>query len=90
MLYENNLGRDDRVISDNSLELRSPFLDTNVVNFSLSLNEKYLCQRNFTENDGVNENEIVNKILLRERLKKHGFVQESRIIKKSCTVWLWC
>lgn len=47
-LPHRNLSRDDRVVSDHSHQLRTPYLDENVVKFVRSLNvwEKYVMHYN--------------------------------------------
>jgi asparagine synthetase B (glutamine-hydrolysing) len=67
-----NIGRDDRVVSDNSIECRFPFLDTRVVEFGLALSSEMLVGR-----DGE------NKAIIRETLRKHGFERASRVAKKA-------
>ena len=53
-----NLGRDDRVISDNGKELRVPYLDENVVSFLSELPIRFKCDFNLGKGYG-------EKILLR-------------------------
>ncbi|KAL1514099.1 hypothetical protein ABEB36_003417 [Hypothenemus hampei] len=55
-----NLGRDDRVISDNSRQLRTPYLDENVVNFLRNLE----CWEKTYPSDKVPQG-VGEKILLR-------------------------
>lgn len=68
-IYERNCGRDDRVISDNNIEPRYPFLDLDVVNTGLNLKmEDYF--------DAKNE-KVFNKAVLRRILKDFGFKNAS-------------
>ena len=59
-----NLGRDDRVISDNSVEARYPFLDEQVVRFSC---EQVPLDQKWNEETGE------NKWIVRDSLRRLGF-----------------
>ncbi|ELQ76985.1 Asparagine synthase, partial [Trachipleistophora hominis] len=73
-IYKDNIGRDDRVVADNAVEMRSPFLDKDVIKFALSLDVKYLVN---TGDKGC------SKAILRELLTLQGFKTESKINKKA-------
>lgn len=76
-LYTNNLGRDDRVVSDNSLELRTPFLDRTIVEFALQIyNGVYARKRKSSTS-------IRDKAILRKILYLNNFRSESEIAKKA-------
>jgi asparagine synthetase B (glutamine-hydrolysing) len=74
-LWEANLGRDDRVISDNGVEGRCPFLDREVIRRSINLPGEYLIRRN--------GDELIDKFILREILKNEGFERASLVKKKA-------
>ncbi len=77
-IWTRNFGRDDRVCSDNGIELRFPFLDKELISF-LARTEPSLIT-NFTLNRGEGE-----KILLRNVVKlldfKVCFLFEKRAIQ---------
>lgn len=61
-----NLGRDDRCISDHGLEVRFPFLDENVMKFSLEIPLEVKCNLELPIGIG-------DKIILRRLAEKMGF-----------------
>ena len=65
-IWTRNFGRDDRVCSDNGIELRFPFLDLDLISFLGSIEQSHIT--NFNLNRGQGE-----KILLRNILKLLGF-----------------
>ncbi|WUR03356.1 asparagine synthase [Vairimorpha necatrix] len=70
-LSYHNLLRDDRIISNNNIELRLPILDTEIINESFLLDENFLY-------DGKQ-----NKIMIRELLKLHGLESVCFVSKKA-------
>ncbi|ELA47019.1 hypothetical protein VCUG_01464 [Vavraia culicis subsp. floridensis] len=76
-LFRDNIGRDDRIIADNAVEMRAPFLDKDVVKFALGLDLPYLV------NAGEHRNEQCGKVILRKILSLSGFENESEISKKA-------
>lgn len=66
-----NLCRDDRVVSDNQVECRLPFLDSEIVSYSLGLEDNMIVQG------------MENKFVIRELLRRCGFVDASRLPKKA-------
>ncbi|KAM0673418.1 hypothetical protein GVAV_003110 [Gurleya vavrai] len=72
-IWDRNLGRDDRVISDNNIEPRYIFLDTDVIKNVLELPREYLIL-----NDNGN---FVNKVVLRKILEREGFTDGCKIKK---------
>jgi asparagine synthetase B (glutamine-hydrolysing) len=69
-LFERNLGRDDRVISDNNVEARYPFLTEELIEAVLKINPCYLLDKKKT-----------NKIILRKILEEAGFCRASKLKK---------
>ena len=69
-MHENDLYRDDVASMENSVELRLPFLDSELVEFALNVPEKFK----------INNNE--NKIVLREIGKNIGLPEEIYTRKK--------
>lgn len=65
-LWIRNLGRDDRVISDNGKECRYPFLDELVVSALSKINFKYITNFNLPKGGGG------EKFLLRQLSKSMG------------------
>lgn len=53
-----NLGRDDRIISDNGVTLRSPFIEENLFNFIINLKSMQKCYHQLSPGIG-------DKLLLR-------------------------
>jgi asparagine synthetase B (glutamine-hydrolysing) len=79
-LWERNLGRDDRIISDHGREGRMPFLDEDVLsvlsgNYCL-VKIEHICD--LTKNDGIGE-----KILLRTCARMIGLTDISFLIKRA-------
>lgn len=74
-LYNRNLGRDDRVISDNNVESRYPYLDVDIVRFV------YMMPANcfYGIENGVTE----NKAIIRNALRKVGVVNVCNVRKKA-------
>ncbi|KAM0681098.1 hypothetical protein GINT2_000883 [Glugoides intestinalis] len=70
-----NICRDDRIISHYGLEARIPFLDYQIVKFSLDLPFDSLIRRI--------DSTIINKAILRDLLIFHGFSDISLIPKKA-------
>jgi asparagine synthetase B (glutamine-hydrolysing) len=66
-----NIGRDDRVVSDNRVECRFPFLDTEMVEFGLGLSDEMIISGN------------ENKAVIREALRRHGLARASGVSKKA-------
>lgn len=66
-ISSHNLCRDDRVVSDNQVECRFPFLDSEVIHYSLNVEDRML----------------VNKLIIRGLLKVNGFENASEIPKKA-------
>ncbi|KAJ8931685.1 hypothetical protein NQ314_015369 [Rhamnusium bicolor] len=82
-LSHRNLGRDDRIISDHGRQLRTPYLDENVVEFVQGLNS---WEKTYPSNDvpkGIGE-----KILLRSLAYYIGLKKASTWEKKSFTIWI--
>nr|CAI5852218.1 unnamed protein product [Callosobruchus analis] len=77
-LSHRNLGRDDRVVSDHGRQLRTPYLDEEVVNFVRSLNPWEKTFPSKTVPQGVGE-----KLLLRCLAYKLGLKQVSRFKKRA-------
>lgn len=69
-LWERNLGRDDRIVSDHGREARFPYLDTNVMNFLKSLPLADVC--NMALPPGVGDKQILRQIALRKGLETAG------------------
>jgi len=69
-IYERDLYRDDTITMFNTIELRLPFLDKNLVEFSLKIPSKYKI---------VGER---NKVILREIAKRQGLNEEFAERKK--------
>lgn len=74
-IWERNLGRDDRVISDNGVEARFPYLDIDIIKFVRIIPPEL----NFTIDNGI----MQNKSLIRNALKKLGFEQSYSHKKKA-------
>ncbi|GFR20063.1 asparagine synthetase domain-containing protein CG17486 [Trichonephila clavata] len=66
-----NISRDDRIISNNNIEARLPFLDTEIIKFTLDLADSAFI---FDEE---------NKILLRRLLRFYGLEAISHVPKKA-------
>ena len=75
-LWERNLGRDDRVVSDHGKEARFPYLDAMVVQFLRSLPLHDIC--NFSFRPGVGDKQILR--LIAQRL---GLETASRLVKRA-------
>jgi len=75
-LWERNLGRDDRLVSDHGKEARFPYLDTNVVNFLDSLPLKDVCD--FSHEPGVGD-----KMILRIIAQRLGLKTASGLVKRA-------
>ncbi|VEN57632.1 unnamed protein product [Callosobruchus maculatus] len=77
-LSHRNLGRDDRVVSDHGRQLRTPYLDEEVVNFvrNLKLWEKTYPSKTVPQGFG-------DKLLLRCLAYKLGLKQVSRFKKRA-------
>ena len=75
-LWERNLGRDDRVLSDTQKEARYPFLDTAVVNFLASLELDKICDFTLPPGQG-------DKKILRSVAEKLGLMSASKAIKRA-------
>lgn len=72
-ISSHNICRDDRVIGASSVEARFPFLDSEIVKFSLNLSDSHL----------VNNETKTNKVILRNLLVKLGFNRASMVPKKA-------
>lgn len=70
-ISSHNLCRDDRAVGNWNVEARFPFLDSNIVLYSLKLGDSELI------------NDKSNKIPLREILKFHGFNRAAETPKKA-------
>lgn len=68
-LWERNLGRDDRVLSDNAKEARLPYLDANVIEFLHRLDLELVCD--FTFPAGQGDNRILRLVAERLGLTRH-------------------
>jgi asparagine synthetase B (glutamine-hydrolysing) len=66
-LWERNLGRDDRVLSDTGKEVRFPFLDVNVVQFVQAL--PLQCVVDYSMDVGVGDKRILRLVAQRIGLK---------------------
>lgn len=75
-LWERNLGRDDRLVSDHGKEARFPYLDTNVVSFLTSLPLQDVCD--FTQEPGVGD-----KMILRLIAQRLGLKTASGLVKRA-------
>jgi len=75
-LWKRNLGRDDRVISDNGRESRFPFLDENVVTFVNSIPLWEVCFMEEPPGKG-------DKKLLREVGKQLGLTNSTSLTKRA-------
>ncbi len=69
-MYERDLYRDDVITMENNLELRLPFLDTNLVKYALKIPQKYKISKDVT------------KYILREIAKEQGLSLEFSFRKK--------
>lgn len=75
-LWERNLGRDDRVLSDSSKEARYPYLDTAVVNYLQHLNVTDLCDFGLPPGEG-------DKQVLRQVAHQLGLQAASTAVKRA-------
>ena len=75
-LWKRNLGRDDRLISDNSRESRWPFLDKQFISFVKQLPLKYICDLN--ESLGIG-----GKKILRDCANKIGLKYSWSLVKRA-------
>ena len=66
-IWMRNFGRDDRVCSDNGIELRFPFFDYNLITYLKGIPHNYITDFELSKR-GIGE-----KILLRKIIKKAGF-----------------
>jgi asparagine synthetase B (glutamine-hydrolysing) len=73
-LWERNLGRDDRILSDHGTEVRFPYLDTHVVAFCRSQQE-FLLQHN--------TDTATDKAVLRQVATHLGLVTAARAAKRA-------
>jgi asparagine synthetase B (glutamine-hydrolysing) len=74
-LWDRNLGRDDRVLSDCSKEVRYPYLDSNVTSFLKSLPVELLCE--------FSKPELGDKRILRLVAERMGLTAASRAMKRA-------
>ncbi|KAM0678181.1 hypothetical protein BDAP_001195 [Binucleata daphniae] len=74
-LWDRNLGRDDRVIADNNVEPRFPFLDLDLVNLILNAPDYIFIDQQ--------KNTVGNKTILRQILANYGFVESCNFAKKA-------
>jgi asparagine synthetase B (glutamine-hydrolysing) len=74
-IWNANLGRDDRVLSNNNIEPRFPFLDRDLVRRSVEIPGTYLIKKI--------EGTLVNKYILRKILRTLGFERASLVEKKA-------
>ena len=75
-LWERNLGRDDRVLSDTSKETRYPFLDSDVVQYLTELDVDQICDFNLPPGEG-------DKRILRQVALRLGLVTASAAVKRA-------
>lgn len=75
-LWERNLGRDDRLVSDHGKEARFPYLDDSVVQFLNEVPEHDLCDFSLPPGQG-------DKRILRLVAQRHGLVACSGLIKRA-------
>lgn len=75
-VWYRNFGRDDRSCSDNSIELRFPFFDLELLEFLSKFPIKFYFD--FTDNRGEGEKKI-----LRDILKEYGFKYGSKFEKRA-------
>ena len=75
-LWERNLGRDDRLVSDHGKEARFPYLDTNVVEFITKLPLADVCD--FSQEPGVGD-----KMILRLVAQRLGLQTASGLVKRA-------
>lgn len=68
-----NICRDDRVIGNNNVEARFPFLDSEIIKFALSLDSSHF----------VKTDEDRNKAILRDLLVELGFERAALVPKKA-------
>ncbi|TBU16314.1 asparagine synthase [Ordospora colligata] len=70
-ISHHNLCRDNRVMSDNQIECRYPFLDSKLIQYSLSISD------NMIFGSGL------NKLIIREVLRRYGFDNAANVPKKA-------
>ena len=75
-LWERNLGRDDRVLSDTSKEARYPYLDSAVVHFLEQLQLDQICNFNLPPGQG-------DKYILRQVAGKLGLESARVAVKRA-------
>ena len=75
-LWERNLGRDDRLVSDHGKEARFPYLDTHVINFLSSIELQNVCD--FSQEPGIGDKQILR--LIAQRL---GLTTASGLVKRA-------
>lgn len=75
-LWERNLGRDDRVLSDTSKEARYPYLDNDVVHFLHNMDLDKICDYNLAPGQG-------DKRILRDVAKRLGLEAASSAVKRA-------
>jgi asparagine synthetase B (glutamine-hydrolysing) len=75
-LWERNLGRDDRVLSDHGTEARYPFLDTNVMSYIAALPLNLVCDFNLPPGQG-------DKRILRKVAESLGVETASSMVKRA-------
>jgi len=75
-LWERNLGRDDRLLSDHGKEGRFPFLDCNVVHFLKQLPVEDICDFSLPPGQG-------DKRILRMVARRNGLVACSALVKRA-------
>jgi asparagine synthetase B (glutamine-hydrolysing) len=75
-LWERNLGRDDRLVSDHGKEARFLYLDAHVVTFLSSLELQHVCD--FNQEPGIGDKQILR--LVAQRL---GLTTASGLVKRA-------
>lgn len=75
-LWERNLGRDDRCISDHGREVWSPYLDENVVQFLQNCHLSEVCNLDLPPGEG-------DKKILRDVAKHLGLKNTSAFVKRA-------
>eukprot|EP00977_Amphora_coffeiformis_P007484 scaffold1640_cov161-Amphora_coffeaeformis.AAC.7 len=75
-LWERNLGRDDRVLSDTSKETRYPFLDSAVMRYLAELDVDQICNFNLPPGQG-------DKYILRQLAVRLGLASASVAVKRA-------
>jgi len=70
-ISHHNLCRDSRMMSDNQIECRYPFLDSKLIRYSLSISDQMILGAG------------LNKLIIREVLRRYGFANAANVPKKA-------